>query len=129
MIVGVGIELIDTARFEATLDRFGERVRERLFTADERIYSIPTGMGPTARGTQSLAVRLAAKLAARRALSAPSLAWRDIEVIRARNGAPTLLLRGTAEQVARSVGVDHIALTLTHDAKWCIGQVILESSG
>lgn len=120
--------MVDTARFEAALDRFGERMRERLFTADERAYSGRSSSGRTARGSQSLAVRFAAKLATRRALNAPALDWRDIEVIRAGQGPPTLLLRGAAKQVARSLSVEQIALTLTHDAQWCIGQVILESS-
>jgi holo-[acyl-carrier protein] synthase len=128
VIVGVGVEIVDTARFEAVLDRFGERFRERLFTAEERAHLASSGSHRTERGAQSLAARFAAKLAARRALSVPSLPWREIEVVRAGHGAPTLLLRGAAQQVARSVGVDYIALTLTHDAQWCIGQVILESS-
>lgn len=127
MIVGLGVELVDTVRFEATLDRFGERVRERLFTAEERAYSAPSGSRRTARGVQSLAVRFAAKLATRRALHAPGLAWRDIEIIRAGHGPPALLLHRGARWAAQSVGVGSIALTLTHDAKWCIGQVILES--
>lgn len=127
MIVGIGVQLVDTARFEATLDQFGERVRERLFTAEERAYSASSGSHRTARGAQSLAARFAAKLATRHALSAPSLPWREIEVIRAGHGGPTLLLRGAAQRIAGSVGVDYIALTLTHDAQWCIGQVILES--
>jgi holo-[acyl-carrier protein] synthase len=116
VIVGIGVQFVDTARFEATLDRFGERVRDRLFTAEERAYSASSGSHRTARGAQSLAARFAAKLATRQALSAPSLPWREIEVIRA-----------AAQRVAGSVGVDCIALTLTHDAQWCIGQVILES--
>ncbi len=127
MIVGIGVELVDTARFEATLDRFGDRFRERLFTADERAFSASPDSPRTARAAQSLAARFAAKLAARRALGAPRLAWQDIEVIRAGQEAPKLQLSGAALQVARSAGVDYIALTLTHDAKWCIGQVILES--
>lgn len=128
MIVGLGVELVDTARFEATLNRFGERIRERLFTADERFHSARSGAPRTARSVQSLAARFAAKLATRRALNAQGLAWRDIEVIRDGQGPPELLLYGGADEAARSVGVDSIALTLTHDAKWCIGQVILESS-
>jgi len=128
VIVGVGIELVDTARFEATLARFGMRFRERLFTTDERAFSTSVHSTRTARGAQSLAARFAAKLATRRALNAPSLPWRDIEVVRVGHGAPTLLLRGAAQQVARSAGVDSIALTLTHDSQWSIGQVILESS-
>jgi holo-[acyl-carrier protein] synthase len=127
VIIGLGVELVDTARFEALLDRFGERVSERLFTAGERTYAAPSHTRRTARGTQSLAVRFAAKLATRRALNAPVLAWREIEVIRNEPGGPTLLLRGTAKQIARSLGVGHITVTLTHDARWCLSQVILES--
>jgi holo-[acyl-carrier protein] synthase len=126
VIVGLGVELVDTARFEAALDRFGERLRDRLFTANERVASARTGTRRTTRGVQGLAVRFAAKLATRHALNAPSLAWRDIEVIRAEQGPPELLLHGGADEAARSVGVGSIALTLTHDSKWCIGQVILE---
>ena len=96
MIVGLGVELVDTARFEAALDRFGERLRDRLFTANERIASTPMGTRRTTRGVQGLAARFAAKLATRRALNAPCLAWRDIEVIRAGQGAPELLLHGGA---------------------------------
>ncbi len=123
MIVGVGIELVDRARFESLLDRYGDRLRERLFTEDEREYA-----ARKKRDGESLAVRFAAKLAARRALRANSLRWRDIEVVRGREGPPTLRLAGGAERAARRAGVSTIALTLSHDAQWCIGQVVLESS-
>ena len=123
MIVGVGIELVDRVRFESLLDRYGDRLRERLFTAGEREYA-----AGKRRAGESLAVRFAAKLAARRALSASALRWRDIEVVRGREGPPTLRLAGGAERAARRAGVSKIALTLSHDAQWCVGQVILESA-
>ena len=63
MIVGVGIELVDRQRFEALLDRYGDRLRNRLFTNAERAYA-----ARKQRDGESLAVRFAAKLAARRAL-------------------------------------------------------------
>ena len=123
MIVGVGIELVDRLRFESLLDRYGDRLRERLFTAGEREYA-----ARKRRAGESLAIRFAAKLAARRALRANRLHWRDIEVVRGREGPPTLRLAGGAEYAARCAGVSKIALTLSHDAQWCIGQVILESA-
>ncbi len=123
MIVGVGIELVDTERFESLLERYGDRLRDRLFTDCEREYA-----ARKQRDGESLAVRLAAKLAARRALRASALHWRDIEVVRNRQGPPTLRLTGGAERAASRVGVSKIALTLTHDAQWCVGQVILEST-
>ncbi len=123
MIVGVGIELVDRQRFESLLDRFGNRLRERLFTDGEREYA-----ARNRRAGESLAVRFAAKLAAKRALQTNALRWRDIEVVRDRQGPPTLRLTGGAERAARRAGVSKIALTLTHDAQWCVGQVILESA-
>ncbi len=123
MIVGVGIELVDRQRFESLLDRFGDRLRDRLFTDGERKYA-----ARNKRDGESLAVRFAAKLAARRALQTSALCWRDIEVVRDRQGPPTLRLTGGAERAARRAGVSKIALTLSHDAQWCVGQVILESA-
>lgn len=122
MIVGIGIELVDLARFEALLDRYGDRMRARLFTAGEREYA-----ARKVRDGESLAARFAAKVAARRALRSPALSWQDIEVTRERTGPPTLRLTGAARNAARNAGVSNIAVTLTHDATWCVGQVILES--
>ena len=123
MIVGVGIELVDRERFQTLLDRYGERVRGKLFTDGERSYA-----ARKQRGGESLAVRFAAKLAVRRALRTSGLRWRDIEVVRNRQGPPMLRLTGSAERAASRAGVSKIALTLTHDAQWCVGQVILESA-
>lgn len=123
MIVGVGIELVDRRRFEALLDRYGDRLRARLFTDDERKYAARNG-----RDGESLAVRFAAKLAAMRALGARALGWRDIEVVRDHQGPPTLRLTGGAARAADRAMVSKIALTLTHDAQWCVGHVILESA-
>jgi holo-[acyl-carrier protein] synthase len=123
VIVGVGIELVDRARFESLLERYGDRLRKKLFTDGEREYA-----ARKKRGGESLAVRFAAKLAARRALGTRAVGWRDIEVVRSRQGPPTLRLAGAADRAARRAGVSKIALTLTHDAQWCVGQVILESA-
>lgn len=122
MIVGLGIELVDLARFEKLLERYGDRMRTKLFTASEREYA-----ARKVRDGESLAARFAAKVAARRALRAPALRWQDIEVARDRTGPPTLRLAGAARCAARRAGVSNIAVSLTHDATWCVGQVILES--
>ena len=122
MIGGLGIESVDTPRFEAALDRFGDSLRRRLFTAEERAYA-----AKRSRGVESLAVRFAAKLAARRALRGRGLTWRDVEVVRERGSAPTLRLHGAADRAARALGVQRISISLTHDRRWCLGQVVLES--
>jgi holo-[acyl-carrier protein] synthase len=121
VIVGLGVELVDSARFEALLERFGERLLARLFTAGERAYA-----GRKARGGESLAVRFAAKAAARRALGLRHLGWQEAEVVREGGRAPTLRLHGAAAERARELGVRAVSLTLTHDPRWCLGQVVLE---
>lgn len=121
MIVGLGVELVDVARFDAALERFGERLRRRLFTAGERAFA-----ARRARDGQSLAARFAAKLAARRALGCGALGWGEVEVVREDGQAPTLRLHGEAASAARALRVTRVSLTLTHDPTWCIGQVLLE---
>ena len=71
-------------------------------------------------------IGMAAKIAARRALGLASVPWHEIEVERARGRAPRLALHGSAARAAARLGVTHTALTLTHDAVACIGQVVLE---
>jgi holo-[acyl-carrier protein] synthase len=121
VIVGVGIEWLDVPRFEALEARFGAKLRERLFTEEERAFA-----AGRARGHESLAVRLAAKIAARKALGMRSVRWQDVEVRRRRGRAPSLHFHGDAERAARAMGVTHASLTLTHDAAACLGQVVLE---
>jgi holo-[acyl-carrier protein] synthase len=123
MIVGVGVGLVDVPRFEAALERFGSRMRERVFTEQERAYA-----ARRAAGAQSLAVRFAAKVAARRALGRPDLRWQELEVVRERGAAPSLRLHGRASRAAVALGVHTTTLTLSHDAAWGIGQVILEGA-
>ncbi len=124
MIVGTGVEMVDVPRFERLLERHGERLRLRVFTAGERAYAARK----TSRGAaQSLAVRFAAKLAARRALGAWGVALREVEVVRASGRAPTLQFHAGAADRARAKGVTRAALTLTHDPVCCIGLVVLEA--
>ena len=121
MIVGLGVELLDVPRFEAAERRFGARLRDRLFTERERAYA-----ARKARGYESLAVRFAAKVAARRALGLAAARWHELEVLREKGRAPTLRFHGEAARAAAALGVEHISLTLTHDAACCVGQVVLE---
>jgi phosphopantetheine--protein transferase-like protein len=120
-IVGLGVGAVETNRFRAAERRFGARLHARLFTDRERAYG-----GLRRRGTESLAARLAAKLAARGALGCPGLPLRDLEVVRERGRAPTLAFHAGAARAARECGVARTSLSLTHDARWCLAHVVLE---
>jgi len=120
VIRGLGAELVDVARFERAVGRFGDRLRARLFTAGERAYA-----ARRSRGVESLAVRFAAKVAAHRALGLTLGRWHEVEVVRERGRAPTLRFHGRARARADELGVARAALSLTHDRLGCIGHVVL----
>jgi len=130
VVLGLGLELVEVPRFERVARRYGVRLSRRLFTDGERAYA-----DHRKRGLESLAVRFAAKVAARRALQAGEGAdpaeiggffWREVEVVRERGRAPTLCFHGRAAQRAAALGVERVALTLTHDRVACLAQVVLE---
>lgn len=116
MIVGVGIDVVDIARFESILVR-RPQLLVRLFTVDER------RLRPA-----SLAARFAAKEAVAKALGAPAgLAWQDCEVVSARSGRPSLVLRGTVAAAAGAQGIAHWHLSLSHDAGIASAMVVAET--
>jgi holo-[acyl-carrier protein] synthase len=116
MILGVGIDVVDVARFEETLDRT-PALRERLFTPAER-----------QRSPASLAARFAAKEALAKALGAPAgMAWLDAEVVNAPTGDPRLDVRGSVRARADALGVTTVHVSLSHDAGIASAVVVLES--
>src|SRR4051812_1811849 len=105
MIVGVGIDVVDVARFAVTLERT-PALRRRLFTAEEQT-----------RPLASLAARFAAKEALAKALGAPGgLRWVDAEVRTDDTGRPSLVLTGTVAARAAAIGVTSSHVSLSHDA-------------
>ncbi len=125
MIVGLGTDIVEVHRLKASIDRFGERFLERIFTAGERAYCA-TKRHPE----ESLAARFAAKEAAAKALGtgiSRGVGWHDFEVRRDHDCAPRLELRGRALQVAESLGVARVFLSLTHTDSVAAATVILES--
>lgn len=123
MIVGVGLGVVETSRFQSADQRYGERFRRRIFTDAEQAYA-----ARKRRGHESLAVRFAAKLATARALGLAGVPWQELEVVRARGRAPQLVLHRGADREARTQGITRTALSVTHDERWCIAQVVLEGS-
>lgn len=115
MIIGVGIDVVDIARFGATLERT-PALRERLFTPDERDLPL-----------QSLAARFAAKEAVAKALGAPgNMDWQDATVDRRRGERPIMVITGTVEAAAARLGVARLHLSLSHDAGIASAVVVAE---
>jgi holo-[acyl-carrier protein] synthase len=116
-VVGVGVDVVDIARFETSLQRTPD-LRERLFTAEERDLPI-----------ESLAARFAAKEALAKALGGPGgLGWHDAEVVSDGRGRPTLVVRGTVAEAAGRVGVSTWHVSLSHDGGSAVAVVIAEAT-
>jgi len=124
MILGLGMDLVDVARIERMLAERGERAVARLFTDAEASYA--SGRPEPAR---HFAARFAAKEAAYKALAGTELArgigWRDLEVVNAWDGRPSLLLHGRARERATELGVVSVMLTMTHSEATAGAVVIL----
>lgn len=125
MIVGTGVDLTEIRRIQESLDRYGERFRDRIYTADEIAYC-----ERFRNKAERYAARFAAKEAAFKALGTgwrSGIRWVDIEVRRQPCGKPELVLRGRAESVARGLGVRRMAVSLSHADHYAMAQVIFES--
>jgi holo-[acyl-carrier protein] synthase len=103
---GVGIDLLDVARFERALER-RPRLAERLFTEAEREYA-----QARARPAMHLAARFCAKEAVAKALGLSAWSFRDVEVV-ATKAAPEVRLSGSAARRAAELGV-RATVSLTH---------------
>jgi holo-[acyl-carrier protein] synthase len=104
---GVGLDLLDIARLERSLER-RPRLAERLFTEAERSYA-----AARARPGQHLAARFCAKEAVAKSLGLRGWSFRDVEVVAAPHGPPSARLSGEAARRAAELGVEP-RISLTH---------------
>ena len=115
--------LVSVPRFERTVERFGDRALHRFFRPAELDYA-----RRRRTGTESLAVRLAAKWAGRDALRDSGferVSARDLEVARLPTGAPTLEARGPVGVRLEEEGL-RFSVSLTHDRELAMASVWLE---
>ena len=109
-MIGIGTDIVELERFRITLERT-PTIKTRTFTAGEREYADAKN-DPTER----YAARWAAKEAVMKAMGVGlgEIAMADIEVIKADNGAPSILLHDTAAAKAAELGISEWKITLTH---------------
>jgi holo-[acyl-carrier protein] synthase len=129
MIVGIGSDLIDIRRIGKTLDRYGDRFIQRIYTEVEQARS-----NRRSERTASYAKRFAAKEACSKALGtgiSHGVFWRDMGVVNLPGGKPTMhLTGGAAERLAFLVPPRHhgvIHLTITDDFPLAQAFVIIEA--
>ena len=124
MVLGLGTDLIEIERIQASMDRFGERFLERVFTAEEIAYC-----RRKKQPAESLAARFAAKEAGAKALGtgiSRGISWKEIEVTRKMGERPMLHFNGRAGELAEVMGVRRVQLTLSHSRNLAIAVVVVE---
>ena len=125
MIVGTGIDIAEVPRIRQSIERFGERFLQRIFTEGEIRYC-----DSKMNRMERYAARFAAKEAAMKALGTGwnhGVRWVDCEVMRMPGGRPTIAFHGKAGELAAKLGVKNASLSISHTAEQAIAQVILEN--
>lgn len=129
MILGIGTDLANIERIQGTLDRFGDRFRDRVFTETEQRKSEARR---DVAGTY--AKRWAAKEACSKALGTGlrmGIAWKDMAVSNLHTGQPVMHVTGWAKERLDSMTPDGheaiIHVTLTDDHPWAQAFVLIEA--
>ena len=124
MIVGTGVDLAEVPRIKASIERFGDKFIQRIYTPGEIAY-----VERKANKFERYAARFAAKEAGMKAIGTGwkrGVTWKDFEVSNLPSGKPTLKFHGVAAQIAERLNVRNVALSLTHTAELGMAHVILE---
>jgi holo-[acyl-carrier protein] synthase len=124
-VLGIGVDLVECARIQRSLDRFGDRFLHRIFTDGEIAYSM--SMKFPAR---HLAARFAAKEAVSKAFGTgigKAMGWRDIDVRKKPSGEPFLVFSGLAQELAAKRGVTSALVTLSHTEHHAMACIVLDA--
>jgi holo-[acyl-carrier protein] synthase len=123
--LAVGVDLVEVPRIARAIERWGDRLLERVYTAAELAHC--RGRVP------ELAVRFAAKEAVSKALGVGiwwrgGIGWLDAEVLSDSIGKPEVILHGRAASRARELGLDRWAVSLSHTEEHAIAMVVATAS-
>ena len=124
MIVGVGVDIAETKRFENLYSRYGERIARRILTESEQVE-----FGRRNNPASYLATRFAAKEAAAKALGTGfgcGVSYKSIEIKNNNQGKPMLKFINTALELARQKKVENVFVSLSDEKHYVVAMVILE---
>ena len=125
MVIGIGTDLMEIARIADSIERFGDRFLQRVFTPGEIEYCTRKK-----NSAESFAARFAAKEAGAKALGtgiSRGVGWQELEVTRKPGERPMLTLKGRAAERARDLGIKRISLSLSHSRDVALAVVAMEN--
>jgi holo-[acyl-carrier protein] synthase len=124
MILGIGIDIIEVTRIQASHERFGKRFLNRVLLANEIAYCL---------SYKNPAPFLAARFAAKEAISkafgtgiGAALGWRDMEIRRKESGEPFVILHGKGEKLFAARGAKQLLVSLSHTKDYAAATAVLE---
>ena len=127
VILGIGVDIVETGRVTGALEKFGDRFLNRCFWPAEIEYCRSMKFPG-----QHLAARFAAKEAISKAFGTGigrQLGWKDLEICRHPTGEPYAVLHGKAEELARARGAARVFVSLSHCRDYAAAQAVLVGSG
>ena len=124
MILGIGVDIIEVARVQASHKRFGEQFLNRLLLPDEITYCL-SHKNPA----PFIAARFAAKEAISKAFGTgigAQLGWQDMEIRRKESGEPFVVLHGQGKKLFKSRRAKRLLISLSHTANYAAATAVLE---
>ncbi len=124
MILGTGIDIVETQRIEASIERFGDRFLNRVYLSGEIAY---------ARSMKKPSLHLAARFAAKEAISkafgagiGKELGWKDMEICRRESGEPFVVMHGKGLELMKTRGVARVLVSLSHTDHYGAASAVIE---
>ncbi len=124
-LVGIGIDVVEVSRIRSSMDEFGQKFLDRIFTEQEREYC-----QRQKRPELHYAARFAAKEAISKAFGTgigKDVGWLDMEILRKQSGEPEVLLSGAAAGCAKERGVTQVMVSLTHAKHYAAANAVAMS--
>ncbi len=117
----IGVDIIEIARIQEVVERWGERFLHRVYTESE--------LRLCRKKPERLATRFAGKEAVMKALGtgAKGISWREIEILAEPSGKPLVRLHGKAQEKADGLGMDKLAISLSDSKDYAIAVIIGET--
>jgi holo-[acyl-carrier protein] synthase len=122
-ILGTGVDIVETARIQDSLEKFGERFLNRCFWPEEVAYC---------NSMKFPALHFAARFAAKEAISKAfgtgighHLGWKDMEIRKRESGKPYTVLHGKGEELAQTRGVIEVLVSLSHSKDYAVAQAVI----
>ncbi|MDB2674197.1 holo-ACP synthase [Akkermansiaceae bacterium] len=124
-LVGIGIDVVEVSRIRSSMDEFGQKFLDRIFTQQEREYC-----QRQKRPELHYAARFAAKEAISKAFGTgigQDVGWLDMEILRKQSGEPEVHLSGSAADCAKEKGVTQVMVSLTHAKHYAAANAVVMS--